>query len=71
MILRTWLLVGVVTVGFLIFSGPLLAHHGNAAYDLEKPITLKGIVTEFAWSNPSVRILWRRLQPVGFGPCKD
>jgi Family of unknown function (DUF6152) len=56
MILRTWPLVCVVTVGFLIFSGPLLAPHGNAAYDLEKPITLKGIVTEFAWSNPHVQI---------------
>jgi hypothetical protein len=56
MILRTWPLVCVVTVGFLIFSSPLLAHHGNAAYDLEKPITRKGIVTEFAWSNPHVQI---------------
>jgi hypothetical protein len=56
MILRTWPLVCVVTVGFLIFSSPLLAHHGNVAYDLAKPITLKGTVTEFAWSNPHVQI---------------
>jgi hypothetical protein len=45
-----------VTVLFLILSGPAFAHHGNAAYDLENPITLKGTVTEFAWSNPHVQI---------------
>jgi hypothetical protein len=45
-----------MTIGLLILSGPALAHHGNAAYDLENPITLKGIVTEFAWSNPHVQI---------------
>ena len=40
----------------LALSGSVLAHHGNAAYDLDKPITLKGTVTEFAWSNPHVQI---------------
>ena len=39
-----------------IFSVPSLAHHGNAAYDLDKPVVLKGTVTEFAWSNPHVQI---------------
>jgi hypothetical protein len=45
-------------VGFvlLIFSAQASAHHGNAAYDLDHPIVLKGIVTEFAWSNPHVQI---------------
>ena len=38
---------------FLIaFSVPLLAHHGNAAYDYEKTVTLKGSVTEWMWANP-------------------
>lgn len=45
-----------VIAGLLIPGGPVLAHHGNAAYDLENPITLKGTVTEFAWSNPHVQI---------------
>jgi len=35
-------------------SGPLLAHHGNAAYDTTKTITLKGTVTEYTWANPHV-----------------
>lgn len=39
-------------IGGSIFSLPLLAHHGGAAYDMEKGITLKGTVTEWVWSNP-------------------
>ena len=35
----------------LVYSGPLLAHHGNASFD-DKVITLKGTVTEWVWSNP-------------------
>lgn len=46
----------VVVIGVLGVSLPTFAHHGNAAYDLDKPITLKGTVTEFAWSNPHVQI---------------
>ena len=32
------------------------AHHGNSAYDETKPITLKGVVTEFDWVNPHAQI---------------
>jgi hypothetical protein len=53
---KKWLSFCVATLGLLILSSPALAHHGNAAYDLENPITLKGTVTEFAWSNPHVQI---------------
>ncbi len=52
----TWLAFCAMTAGLLILNSPALAHHGNAAYDLENPITLKGTVTEFAWSNPHVQI---------------
>jgi hypothetical protein len=32
---------------------PLVAHHGTgASYDLSNPITLKGAVTEFHYTNP-------------------
>ena len=31
---------------------PVFAHHGAAAYDVEKKVTLKGTVTQWAWSNP-------------------
>jgi len=53
---NTWISFCLVTIGILIPGSPLRAHHGNAAYDLENPITLKGTVTEFAWSNPHVQI---------------
>ena len=48
--------IGAIFVALLVFAAPSFAHHGNAAYDLDKPVTLKGTVTEFAWSNPHVQI---------------
>jgi hypothetical protein len=37
-------------------AAPLFAHHGNAAYDETKEVTLKGTVTEFEWANPHAQI---------------
>jgi Family of unknown function (DUF6152) len=37
---------------FLLISVPLSAHHGNAAFDTAKPITVKATVTEWVWANP-------------------
>jgi hypothetical protein len=37
-------------------SMPLVAHHGNVAYDEQHPITITGNVTEFVWSNPHCQI---------------
>jgi Family of unknown function (DUF6152) len=42
----------VLVVAVSIVSLPLFAHHGNAVYDDTKIITLKGTVTQWAWSNP-------------------
>jgi hypothetical protein len=42
-----------VTLGLLgVFSGSLDAHHGNAAYESAKEVTIIGIVTEWLWANP-------------------
>jgi hypothetical protein len=42
-----------LTVGFLICSSiPLFAHHGNAAFDSGKKVTVKGTITEWNWGNP-------------------
>jgi hypothetical protein len=46
----------ILSVFLLSVSGPVLAHHGNAAYDDKNPVTIKGTVTEFAWTNPHVQI---------------
>ena len=47
---------GIAAASLLFLAIPLWAHHGNAAYDDKNPITIKGTVTEFAWTNPHVQI---------------
>jgi len=42
----------IAALGILLMSAPLLAHHGAAALDTGKEVTLKGTVTEWIWSNP-------------------
>jgi hypothetical protein len=44
--------VSIAAVSILLVLVPLLAHHGTAALDTGKEITLKGTVTEWIWSNP-------------------
>ena len=44
--------VSIAAVGVLLISVPLIAHHGAAALDTGKEVTLKGTVTEWIWSNP-------------------
>ena len=44
--------ISVAVVSLFVVSAPLFAHHGNAAYDTDKRITLKGTVTDWLWSNP-------------------
>jgi hypothetical protein len=36
----------------LAIAIPALAHHGAAAYDTSKKITVKATVTEWFWANP-------------------
>ena len=35
-----------------LVSTPVLAHHGNAAFDVGKTLEMKGTVTEWIWANP-------------------
>ena len=42
----------LIAVGLMAVSVPLFAHHGYAAYDTDKKVTLKGTVTRWIWSNP-------------------
>jgi len=44
--------MSMAVLGILLVSAPLLAHHGAAALDTGKEVTLKGTVTEWIWSNP-------------------
>jgi hypothetical protein len=44
-------IVLAVAVGLLI-PLPLFAHHGSAAFDTGKRVTVKGTVTQWVYSNP-------------------
>jgi Family of unknown function (DUF6152) len=44
----------IVTV--LLLSASAAAHHGNSAYDETARVPIKGVVTEFVWTNPHSQI---------------
>jgi len=45
--------LGVVTLGLLVGSARLSAHHAfSAEFDASKPITLRGTVAKVEWINP-------------------
>ena len=46
----------VVTFALLLVSAPLLAHHGEANYDTDKVVSVKGTVTDFQFINPHTLI---------------
>jgi hypothetical protein len=48
----------VVLAGLALAPASVIAHHGTAiSYDFsQQPLTIKGVVTEFAWRNPHVSI---------------
>jgi hypothetical protein len=50
------LAIVVVTAGVFAFSMTLLAHHGTASFDTDKTLKMKGVVTEYVWSNPHVLV---------------
>ncbi len=51
--MRSKVMAAVVLVVVVVtLSVPLWAHHGTAAFENEKKVTVKGTVTEWLWSNP-------------------
>jgi hypothetical protein len=53
---RTRTVVVRLCIITLLLAGAAAAHHSSAAYDLDHPATLQGVVTGFEWSNPHVFI---------------
>ena len=44
-------------VGLLASASPAVAHHGAAnLYDMTKPVSMKGTITKFEWTNPHNQI---------------
>ena len=39
-----------VLAALMLLTLPVSAHHGGAAYDVGKPVTLKGTVTQWYYS---------------------
>ena len=57
--MKSYLLVLlIVSVGLLSVSAPLMAHHGNAAYN-DKPTEFKNAkITKFNWANPHALVFF-------------
>lgn len=55
--MRAQLAVVAAGLGFLLVQAiPMQAHHSfGAEYDAKQPVTLKGTVTKFEWTNPHAR----------------
>ena len=47
----------VVAFALLLVSAPLSAHHGEANYDTDKVVSVKGTITDFQFINPHTLIM--------------
>lgn len=57
--MRTKSFALILTIGWLlIVSQPILAHHGTAAYDTGKTITVKATMTQFDFVNPHCELFF-------------
>ena len=54
--MKKFVLFLVVTFAALLVSAPLLAHHGEANYDTDKVVSVKGTVLDFEFINPHTLI---------------
>jgi hypothetical protein len=49
---NTPVVIFLLAVGMLAGQATVFAHHGNAAYDTTKEVTLTGVVTQWLVANP-------------------
>lgn len=57
--MKTKVMLGLMAVvGVLLFiPRPALAHHSFAMFDMNKNVTLTGVVEEYRWENPHSHII--------------
>jgi hypothetical protein len=48
----------LMLVVLAMFSFPLFAHHGTAAYDAKQTVSLKATITDFEFVNPHVQFFF-------------
>jgi len=53
---QRFLFVFAAALAVAIVAVPAFAHHGTAAFDTAKSVTVKGAVTEFVFLNPHVQV---------------
>lgn len=46
----------ILLFGGLSVSRPILAHHSASSYDVDHPVSVKGVVQNMEWTNPHVFI---------------
>lgn len=57
--MRSKLMSFVLVIAFLTICAPVFAHHGAAAYDMSKPLIMKGaVVTKYLWANPHALVFF-------------
>jgi Family of unknown function (DUF6152) len=57
--MRSKLMSFVLVIAFLTICVPVFAHHGAAAYDMSKPLVMKGaVVTKYLWANPHTLVFF-------------
>jgi hypothetical protein len=54
--MRKFALFAVLAAAALFVSAPVPAHHGEANYDTDKIVSVKGTVTDFQFINPHTLI---------------
>jgi Family of unknown function (DUF6152) len=55
---RTLPMLAVPVAALFLAVGLAFAHHGAAAFDADKTVTVKGTVVELVYMNPHVQVYW-------------
>jgi len=45
-------MLSILAISVLVLPSLVLAHHGQAAYDVTQSVTIKGTVSDFKFTNP-------------------
>jgi hypothetical protein len=53
---KTFAVIFIALVASFLAPKAVLAHHGDAAYETNKTLSLRATVTEFDWTNPHCEV---------------